>query len=270
MLPPYEKLITESLDPQLRQATRIPDPVGIGAVGGSGTRLVAQIVAKAGLVPASPLNRAGDAAEWPPFQKLLAPEMTARNEHRILMNNIFGAFETLLGERRDNLGVKGRSSWKVPGTFFWLRDLSAFFPRMQYIHLIRNGLDMAYSGNQNQVGNWAGHLEVDIEYADNGKVRPRSMMEYWLTANEHALSTGGECLGARMLVVRFEQLCESPRAEVRRILEFLGAPAPQDQVDKLSALVKAPASLGRYRDFDWQNEFTPRQLERLQALGYVG
>jgi hypothetical protein len=270
MLSPYEKLLTEPMDPDLVQATRIPDPVGIGAVGGSGTRLVTQIVTRAGLLPATSLNEADDAIEWPPFERLLEPGAQPRQERQVLMNNIFAAFETLLCERRDKLGRDGRSNWKVPGTFFWLRELSAFFPRMQYIHLIRNGLDMAYSGNQNQIGNWAEHLGVEIEYQCDDKVRPRSMLEYWLTANEHALTTGAEYLRERFLLVRFEDLCDSPLGQVQRIMRFLGLQPSSEKLVELVNLVKTPDSLGRYQDFDWQHEFTALQLKRLQALGYIG
>lgn len=268
MLPAYERLITHELDPDPATARSIQDPVGIGAVGGSGTRLMALIVTAGGLVPASPLNRAGDAMEWPPFKRLLTPEMEARYGRSVLMRNIFGTFEQLLIKQRERHGTGVRSSWKVPGTFFWLRELSDYFPRMQYIHLIRNGLDMAYSGNQNQIGNWAGHLGVEIEYQSDGKVRPRSMLEYWLSANEHALAVGRECLGDRMMLVRFEKLCEKPVTEVERVLRFLDLDAGPGRVTELAELIRSPGSLGRHRNFDWEKEFSPEQLRRLESLGY--
>jgi len=270
MLPYYEQLTTHELSTDLRQAELIPDPVGIGAVGGSGTRLVAEIVAQAGLVPASPLNRAGDAMEWPPFKRLLTPAMEARYDRDVLLNNIFAAFEKLLVDRRERLGSSGRVNWKVPGTFFWLRELSSYFPRMQYIHLIRNGLDMAYSGNQNQIANWAPHLDIAIEYEDNGKIRPRAMLEYWLAANEHALCVGRECLGERMLTVRFEDLCTTPTAELERILQFLGFDLSPSEIAPLSDLVKIPDSFGRYKKFNWKSDFTAAQFSRLEQLGYKG
>lgn len=268
MLPAYKVLLEGNIDPAVTRASLIPDPVAIGAVGGSGTRVMEQMVTEAGLVPASPLNRAGDAMEWPPFKVLLADDMLARFSRQSIIANTLAALESLLVARRERLGQDGRSNWKVPGTFFWLRELSDYFPDMQYIHLIRHGLDMAYSSNHNQISNWASRLGIEVEYGPDGKARPGSMLEYWLAANEHAIALGTEHLGERLLLVRFEELCAEPLSQLTDILTFLGLDLPEERRKEIAALVRTPGSIGRYKGCNWQEEFSPRQLERLENLGY--
>src|SRR5262249_24496407 len=47
-----------------------------------------------------------------------------------------------------------RWGWKEPNTHVFLDRLQTAFPEMKYIHVMRNGLDMAYSENQNQLKLW--------------------------------------------------------------------------------------------------------------------
>jgi hypothetical protein len=266
---PYEDLKTQGMPFAAAAATALPDPIGVGAVGGSGTRLLAQVLSQSGVAMATPMNRAGDAFEWPPYRELLSREMLARYSRERILHNALHVFEQLLLSRRERIGLSGRCGWKVPGTFHWLEELAGFFPGFQYIHLVRSGLDMAYSGNQNQVKNWAGHLQVPLNYAADGRVTPHTMLEYWLTANERALTTAQRCLPGRMLVVRFEELCAKPAEVLGEVIAFLRLRATEQQLADVAALVKTPDSLGRYRQFDWRSDFTELQLARLEQLGYT-
>ena len=268
MLDAYQTLMDGHLSFAGREAQRLPDPIGIGAVGGSGTRLLRQILEEAGVAMASPWNKAGDAYEWPPFPRLLSDEMLAKHERSELMPNILHVFETLLCNRRDNLGLAGRAGWKVPGTLHWLQDLGSFFPAMQYLHLVRHGLDMAYSENQNQARKWAASLGVDLRHRDDGSIHPHSMLEYWLAANEMVKATAARFLPGRMLVVRFESLCQQPAEELQRIFTFLDIDLPATTIDRLATLPSLPASAGRYQGEPWREDFSETQLERLAALGY--
>ena len=269
MLEPYQRLMAGELTSGETSAALLPDPIGVGAVGGSGTRLLAQILSSSGVAMAAPLNKAGDAIDWPPYQKLLGPDMLARHSRQLILHNAYQIFEQLLVQRRQQLGLSGRAGWKVPGTFHWLEELAGYFPEFQYLHLVRHGLDMAYSGNQNQVKNWAGRLGLDLDYTDAGKVQPHSMLEYWLSANERALATANRCMPGRFLVVKFEELCLQPAQVLHGIMEFLGLDAGEQQLAELAALVRQPDSVGRYRQFDWRSQFTQEQLARLERLGYT-
>jgi Sulfotransferase family len=268
MLEPYERIANNELSFDGAQAAKVADPIAIGAVGGSGTRAMAAILEAAGVAMASPLNRAGDAMEWPPMRKLLTPAAIERHSRERLMHNILYGFESLLDLRRGTLGLNGRVCWKVPGTFLWLEDFASYFPGIQYIHMIRHGLDMAYSDNQNQAYNWSSRFDIEVELLQNGRVAPGSVLEYWLRANEYATQTGERLLGDRLLVVRFEELCQSPAREIQRILAALQLQVSESALEELAATIAPPSSLGRYRQFDWKRDFSSDQLQRLEALGF--
>lgn len=268
MLAPYASIAAGDLSFDGTQAEELPDPVAIGAVGGSGTRVMANILSGAGLAMASPLNEAGDAMEWPPLRRLLTQEALQAHSRDRLMRNILHGFESLLALRRQNLAVCGRASWKVPATFLWLEDLSSYFPQMQYVHLVRHGLDMAYSANQNQAKIWSHRFGVEAHYLDNGRVHPGDVLEYWLRANEYVLDTGRQLLGDRLITVSFEDLCTNPQREVQRLFDQLNLDIDPVLTEQLAAMVSTPESLYRYRNFNWQADFSEDQLRRLEALGY--
>lgn len=261
-------MLEGNLDVSIRQAQHIPDPISVGAVGGSGTRLVAEILTAMGVAMATPINEASDALEWPPMRDLLSDPMLAKFTREHILYNAFSGLERLLALRKHNLGLTGRSGWKVPTTHLWIAELAHFFPKLQYVHLLRNGLDMAYSGNQRQAQQWATAQDVVLDRDEAGKVCPGSMLEYWLSSNEAGLNTGAQCLGPRMHVIRFEALCADPEEQIEELARFLGIPVSRDVVQALAGNIHVPASQGRYLQQDWRNDFTADQLQRLGKLGY--
>lgn len=266
MFPGYQALIEQPSAPPRVQAEGLLNPIGVGAVGGSGTRLVRSMLAQAGIAMSAPINEAGDSIEWPPITKLLDGRGERSPEDMLMAS--FCVFEDLLLRRRDKLGLHGRIGWKVPGMFLWLRELAAYFPQMQYIHLVRSGLDMAYSSNQTQVTNWASRFGIELRRTDAGRIHPSVVLEYWLQANHFALDLGRELLGDRFLVIRFEDLCGEPAAEVDRLFDFLGLDLPAAARRAIADLVRPPKSIGRYRERDWSADFSAEQLQRVEALGY--
>lgn len=158
-----------------------------------------------------------------------------------------------------------RWGWKEPNTHIYLSHLAWSFPEIRYIHVLRNPLDMALSRNRQQLVNW-GHLYgVDVR-----EVKARTQMgqfTYSVAANTRALETGERVLGRRFRVVRFEAMCDSPRSEIARLLEFVGMPSEADLVDRVAKDVQRPASIGRYREANvsW---LTEADLAQARQLGY--
>lgn len=243
-----------------------PDPVAIGGVGGSGTRVLAELLGASSLAMASPVNRALDAYEWPPLG-LLSESCNKVDRDRTLAAALH-VFERLLDERRARLNKSGRVAWKVPGTFLWLRHLSSYFPDMQYIHLIRNGLDMAYSRNQRQARRHGRELGVDLEFRDGRRLAPASVLDYWLAGNEQAIREGEALLGSRFLLLRFEDLCSAPVVTLQCLEEFLDLPLLDALPESLLEQISTPPTVDRYLERNWQTDFSSQQLERVGRLGY--
>lgn len=155
--------------------------------------------------------------------------------------------------------------WKAPITHVYLPTAIEHFPEMRYVHVIRHGLDMAYSQNQAQANMWAGTLERDADYAQGSPLQ--LSLRYWYVANRRAIREG-QRLGSRFLLVNFDELCRDPATGVERLLAFVDPSSRTAQVDELAALVEPPDSIGRYRELGTR-AFSDRDLERVRELGFT-
>ncbi|WP_156507908.1 sulfotransferase [Halioglobus sp. HI00S01] len=268
MFRPYAALVDGTIEYHGNQAAYTPDPIAIGAVGGSGTRVLAQVLTEAGVAMATPSNEAHDALEWPPMKMIINRPRLQKIPLDQRMHAAFWGLEQLLYARRQELGLSGRVGWKVPATHLWLRELGNYFPGFQYIHILRNGLDMAYSRNQRQLRMWGKSLGIHTHFDGDGMAPPQDALEYWLLANENAMRCA-DALQGQFLLVRFEELCRAPFEQLERVFSFLRLDLPVERRRQLAAFIKTPHTSNRYAQYDWQNDFSPTQLERLRAFDYI-
>ena len=277
-------------------------PVVIAGVGGSGTRAVAKVVQELGFFLGDCLNESLDNLWFPLLfrrpawydrasragteivaafdlfkraaQHGLGGALSA-DEREILREAVatsrFAARETIQ-EIADGMIASGPPhadargfGWKAPNSHIYMPYLAACFPRMRFVHVIRHGLDMAYSSNQSQVALWA-HL-FDLP-STGASVTPRESVAYWIAANRRAVSIGRRLLGERFLLLDFDRLCSTPEPAIRRLAEFLGVEeldAPR--LRRLSELVETPESTGRYREHP-RSDFTAEQLAAVREFGF--
>ena len=86
--------------------------------------------------------------------------------------------------------------------------LDAVMPSLRFLHFVRDGRDMAFSENQNQLVKHGGALLGDELRKAKTPVRSIAV---WSRVNAAAADYGESRLGERYLRVRFEDLCEQPR-----------------------------------------------------------
>ena len=167
-------------------------PVAIGGVGGSGTRIVAELLQKMGIYLGNDLNFANDNLlftllfkdpKWfmlnsneKPFEiykrfnlfkKVMLGNLNLsdKNEIKVIISVI--VFKSLyvrdksnirqriwpynrllkILKRNINLSCYTGWGWKEPNSHIYIKHLCDYFPNLKYIHVIRHGLDMAYSNN---------------------------------------------------------------------------------------------------------------------------
>jgi len=285
-------------------------PVAIGGIGGSGTRVVAEILMRAGLYMGADLNESndnlwftlllkrpawvrrnlsGDGAEiWHAisiFAKAMNSEPFADPEDLAFIRE---AARDLAAHGHDHIGSgsgdwaleRERSllkamdarprdpvgwGWKEPNTHLFLRHLAGQIPGLRYVHVMRHGLDMAFSANQGQLHNW-GRL-YGIEAKAPGLPLPKASLQYWIAANRRAIETGRACLGPRFLLLNFDQLCLNPSAESGRFLDFVGIGREAVDLAALASLPRIPQSMGRYRD-QGLTIFDPAEIAAVEELGF--
>jgi hypothetical protein len=222
-----------------------PGPNAIGATGGSGTRVVARMVREAGMFTGNHLNAYEDAL---PFG-----EYSDRWINEFLGAGGQSPSQELLARMRDDLDSLVRShlahlppsarvwGWKEPRSIYLVPFLDAAMPSLRFLHFLRDGRDMAFSENQNQLAKHGDALLGD----ELGKAKtPVRSIAVWSRVNAAAADYGEARLGERYLRVRFEDLCTQPTETVRGIYEFFGL---DGDAEAAAAEVRPPDTLGRWQ-----------------------
>ena len=175
--------------------------------------------------------------------------------------------DCLARHRHDMIDEHAPWGWKEPRSIYLLPFFHARFPQMKFIQVVRDGRDMAFSTNQNQLRKHGRALLGDECEALPQPVRTAML---WNRINLAAHAYGRDRLGGRYLRVRFEDLCADAEATIRVVLRFLGADA--GQAAELARDVVAPESIGRWRDepdADLRRAVEERARDALQEFGYL-
>jgi hypothetical protein len=244
-----------------------PDPLVIGGLGGSGTRVFTKIARHAGLFMGSHQDGQEDSQSMSPLYNEFATVYLTANGHldTELRDDLGGRFTECLSEHLEGLPAPDHP-WgiKNPRSILMLRFWHEQFPSLRFLHVIRSGLDMAYSGAYNQVRRHGKALlgpQVDLP-------RPEHMLLWWERVNGMAADYGEAELGARYLRVRLEDLCSSPKRTTRKLFDFVGG---EGRVRRAVAEVERTESLDRWRDQpeDEVARLVAMGRDSLERFGYV-
>jgi hypothetical protein len=260
------------------------EPVAIGGIGGSGTRLVAEILKQCGFYIGDVLNAENDnlwftfllkrrAAIFGPtasidsrvgleiFRAAMSggPALTADQ-----INWLYGLLPAIEAEKNDFQRSKPlyhalidsivcaakspraarRWGWKEPNTHFFMDRLDEYFPGIRCIYVVRNGLDMAFSENQNQFLTWGPMvLGSQVEYS------PKQSLKYWCAVHRKMLRLEREKPG-RVLLFDFDYFSQCPAEGLRKLFDYLGLEVDEAQSASSIRLVRPLRSRGRFKSHD--------------------
>jgi hypothetical protein len=227
----------------------ITSPVVIGATGGSGTRVVARIAQRAGYNLGTYLNEANDALAFRRFHdRWINRFLDAQNRNATLaaseIDQMAQDFRVALAQHTGSAANRRSPwGWKAPRSIYLLSFLHTQFRDLKFIHVLRDGRDMAFSKNQNQLGKHGARL---LNWRERWfDPQPVRSILLWSRVNLPAAQLGETELGAKYLLIRFEDLCDEPVETTRRILRFLEVDLDPDSIAKTE--IAAPSSIGRWR-----------------------
>jgi len=249
------------LSPALLEA----GPWVVGATGGSGTRVVARILRRAGLFVGSELNESEDAWKLGDYSDRWIDTYL---EHRTALPQDVEAamLDDLSGVLAEHCApleaAPRRWGWKEPRSIYLLPFLHHHLPGLRFLHVVRDGRDMALSANQNQLRTHGDAAGIPADLAPAAR-----SIALWSWVNVEAKRYGEERLGSRYLRIRFEDACERPDEITSRVLGFLGLDTDSRE---LAPEIVPPASLGRWRSADPSvvAELEGVALDALAELGY--
>ncbi|MGD7037261.1 sulfotransferase [Methylotuvimicrobium buryatense] len=220
----------------------IVSPVAIGAIGGSGTRVVARLLMELGYYIGSDLNHAND--------NLL---FTSKFKRLEILNMSHQTFSVLLdefvSEMKTGCDLAGQSkwAWKEPNTHIVIDRLLRLLPKLHYIHVIRHGLDMAHSNNQNQPRLW-GSFFLGGEPQEH--IEPRYSLKYWCAVHRRIMNIASHPdFSHRILFIDYDELCHNPLVVIRRLCSFLKHDEKNIDTHELADLIQNPGSIGRWKKF---------------------
>jgi hypothetical protein len=237
-------------------------PLIIGGVGGSGTRVFKAIAEAAGY---SMLT-----APW------LVESLWKKHHDNLLMMKFFYTrwMESYLAGQTASKKMerhcqrllwlcgptrygRGKWGWKNPNTLFFLPFWKTLYPNMIFIYVVRDGRDIAFNRQMAYVN----------QYNQNWlTAHQRSLPEhlrkavFWERCNQQFNTWCKTMEPERILLTKFESLCNDTERQINEIFRFLHADPSTDVIQQTVSLVSRPASLGRWRQAD------ARQVQEVESL----
>ncbi len=131
--------------------------------------------------------------------------------------------------------------------------LETLFPNAAYVHIIRDGRDVAYSALDNLT--WSRHWR----FAD-WTPKTYAQAAGWWSDHVHAARAAGARIGpARYLEVRYEALLAAPRETMAQIFEFLGEEFDEPSLRALERVTSSPRR--------WVTTMSRREVREFESCG---
>ncbi len=221
-----------------------PPPVVVGATGGSGTRIMAQVLQKAGWFMGNRLNPRNE--DSLPIAVFLTKWLKRLKDFPNVDSHALARgrrdFERMLYlHRRGISSPDARWGWKNPRSLWLIPFLVERFPEIKFIHMIRDARDMMLSENiyfLRQNGHWL----LGPDWWRNPEA---AQLELWRASNKRALEFAQRYLKDRYHLVRYEDLCRKPAETVSAVMTFLGA--PEINIEPLIEGIRDRGNIGRWR-----------------------
>ena len=269
-------------------------PIAIGGVGGSGTRLIAELISRFGYYIGSDLNEASDNLwftllfkhldilsysdeKFSGLYSLFARKMAGKHDiteselselTKLASLNRSLHSSTWLNERVASLASDEQHgtqikqwSWKEPNTHVLLDRLNQCSDHLKYIHVMRNGLEMAHSTNQNQLRLWGPHF-----LGTQQGLTTFHALKFWCVVHRR-ISLIGNSMGDRFLMVNYNSLCDNPSEELQRITRFVNSDSSAETISALAELVKPSPRTKLHTDYNLDS-FDPEDLNYVRSMGF--
>lgn len=236
-----------------------PHVLVIGALGGSGTRAVADAFNRIGYVHGPALNRSRDCLSftylfvrtgW--METPLAPVA----DRLSLMRDIAisgtapgaPALDQLTDAVAERTSPAGRQPFmiKEPNSHVFADAILDRWTDAGFVFVHRHPLDMAFSENTNQLRRWGPELGIDPH--TSGSV-PAAQLALWIHAYETQRARCTRYPG-RTALLDYDQFVRAPEAVLAQTCAALGFHPGEEVLADACEGVVIPASVGRWRQAD--------------------
>ena len=199
------------------------------------------------------------------------PDSVFKTKSKRILYDVTKSKEILEKAKKDmplkNKPLLGKWGWKAPNSHTVMLRLHKAYSKMKYVMVIRNGLDMAFSDNKNQLELWGPVLFTPEEMSDpKWAESPRLALKYWCISHRRIFEDAKR-MGKQFFLIDYDTLCNNKKEEITRFLKFLDIPYDEEMVEILSSYIKPSEGIGRYKGKDL-SIFDPADLDYMKSLGY--
>lgn len=238
----YRALVLPALSDE--PTGHVQPPVVIGGHGGSGTRVLPRALRLAGFWMGAWVNRRTEDAMSTRFflQRYFMQSIRDEPGQRAELERAFRM--SIRGHRARMPDRSLPWGWKNPRCMWVIPFIARIYPEMRFIHLVRDGRDVALSANLNLLRKHGQQLlaEQDPERDPVG-----AQLRLWALGNETAARDGQRLLGDHYLQLSYEELCRAPRETLARMYAHLGRSVTDRVLDHAQQLVVPSRSIGGWR-----------------------
>jgi len=242
------------------------EPIFVGGFPGSGTRIFSRILEKSGIFMGSYLSKANDSKDFAKFLNnwvgFFLKNQTPQNYE--IKKNMEKDFSFCLKKHLEKFNQKSTWGSKNPRNILILPFLHSKFPKMKYLHIIRDGRDILYSTKKYvQVKKYGPQL------IGKSVLTPVDFLDLWRCFNEKGETYGSEFLKERYMQIKFEDICLRPKETIMRLFRFVNI--SDEKLDLVSSEVVPPkGAIGRWKQHEKEfKDLSELSKSTLARFGYI-
>ncbi len=245
-------------------------PLVIGATGGLGTAVITRICQQVGYYMGYNFNRFLDARDFFPFYDKWVHTMLSgtgtpvdENQNKMMFQDFLACIQR---HKRALPNPATPWGWKNARSMYLVPFFHALYPDMKFIHLVRDGRDVAFLKDPKQL---LYHTRSFFGEQYDSLLIPYRLMLLWKATN---LTIAAYCeanMKGNYLRIRYEDLCENPVGIIKRLLRFLQI--QHTDPAQLAVYVKRPDFMGRWHVFpvDLVENVVELGRDGLVKFGYI-
>lgn len=199
--------------------------------------------------------------QWIP---LAAPYFFSKQIYDDTLNNemmacLSNCLDSYIEKSKNSRIDKKLMGWKGPRSMYLLPLFHDYFSDVKFIHLVRDGRDMALSKNQNQLS-----LYGDLLLGDQASslCQAEKSILLWSTINTAVSEFGNKHLKSNYLIIHYEDLVSDTIKTLSKISSFSNLNS--DALDGVSDVFSPSKGMGRWKGLPQTN------INRLVDTGHKG
>lgn len=232
---------------EIRDRLAVMEPVVLMGRGHSGTRVLAYAVQALGVNLGFTDRMASGDPEDKRFRRGLAKLARRWDVGDVPPERELRPMRKLVYRWHERLRPMGPWGWKYPETYLMTPHVHAVFPRARYLHIIRDGRDLAFKRHRTHDPDTVLGRRVLAKIGATGEPGYLAAALSWAYQVELFTDFAARHLPReRVFDCTFEELCADPVGVTRRVAAFLVLPVPQSAVEFLSGFAN-PEKIHDYR-----------------------